>query len=122
MSSIAAYDRVDLGMAMERVLGYKQHHNKTRIRINRNRNRNRNRNMNRTRVSTFSLPNVYKLSDLTMHGGPQKQSVLRMCKKGHWRNLTAHARGRHFKVQNRLLLGARLKTGWRVNIGQVVFL
>jgi len=41
MSSIAAYDKVDLGMAMERVPGYKQQQqqHKTRIRVNRNRNR-----------------------------------------------------------------------------------
>ena len=73
MSSIAAYDKVDLGMAMERVQDTNRKHNKTRIRINRNRNRNRIRNRirnrnkirNRTRVSTLSLPDVYKLSGLT---------------------------------------------------------
>ena len=41
--------------------------------------------------------------------------------KGWWKNFTAHARGCHFRVQNRVLLEARLETGWIVNIGQVVF-
>ena len=65
MSSIVAYDKVDLGMAMETVQDTNRKHNKTRIRINRNRNKNRNRNRHRTRVSTLSLLDVYKLSELT---------------------------------------------------------
>jgi len=55
MSSIAANDKVDLGVAMERVQDTNRKHNKTRIRINRNRNRDRNMNRKESAHSVFRM-------------------------------------------------------------------
>ena len=84
-----------------------QQHNKTRIRINRNRNRNRkrNRNRNRTRVSTLSLPDVYRLSNLTMQ---------------YWTKSTAHVQERTSEKSYCACSSRHLRVQ-RVNTGQVVF-